>query len=130
MPRVCRNDGKWHTQKTPGNDPSYFEAVDLGPHLHQNSFHCVLNLLRAERTKENDLYFRRHEKELPPCGMDLAIKGEDIQRHDQVPVPRIGLALQAKELCHQRLLFDQNRTDFGWRHEVLSGKTGRAVKPE
>src|SRR2546423_7920464 len=88
------------------NDPSDFEAIEvLHPHFSQDSLQCVLDLFRSTSAKENYLDLCRHEKEVPPCGMDLAIKGEAIQRLDQAPVPRAGLTLQSKELRHQGPVF-------------------------
>src|ERR1700682_338747 len=79
MARVSRNDGIGHTQKTLRNDSGNFKAIKvLVPHLPQNSLQCVLDTLRSHSTKAHHLYFCRHEKEVPSCSMDLAIKGETI----------------------------------------------------
>src|SRR5207302_569692 len=66
MARVRGNGGIRHTQKTLGNDPSYFVADEvLVPHLDQNSFQRILDLLRSESAKEHHLCFCRHEEEVP-----------------------------------------------------------------
>src|SRR5690242_910447 len=88
------------------------------PHLRQNSFQRVLDLLRSESAKERPLYFCRHEKEVPARSMDLAIKGETIGGFDHAPIARAGLTLQPKELGYKRPFFEQNRSDFEcWRHK-------------
>src|SRR6184192_3153871 len=107
MAGVCRTGGIGHTQKALGNDSSYFEAVEvLMPHLRQNSFQRILDLLRSESAKEHHLDFCRHEKEVPARSTDLAIKGETIEGFDYAPIPRPGLTLQPKELGYPRPLFD------------------------
>src|SRR5437868_10861319 len=84
MARVRGNGGIRHIQKTLGNDPSYFEAVEvLVPHLHQNSFQRILDLLRSESAKEHHLCFCRHEEEVPSSSVDLAIKREAIERSEE-----------------------------------------------
>src|ERR1043166_1473762 len=98
------------------------------PHLCQDSFQRVLDFLRSESAKEHHPYFCRHEKEVPACGMDLAIKCETIEGFDHAPIARAGLTLQPEELGYQRPFFDQNRSDFeGWRHK-FSHKHGCVVK--
>ena len=81
-------------------------------HLRENLMQGVLNLGRSRGAKEHHLYFCRHEKEVPPRGMDLAIEGETIESTDYAPFFRTGFTLQSKEFRDPRALFDQNRSDF------------------
>src|SRR5437868_15539371 len=95
MARMSRNDGIGHSQKTLRNDPGNFKTVEgLVPHLAKNPLQSLLYTLRSQSTKEHHLYFCRHEKQVPPRAMDLAIKGQTIERLDQPPAARIALTLR------------------------------------
>src|SRR5438105_15552945 len=118
-----------HIQKTIGDDPSYFDSVEvLVPQLNLNSFQRIVDLLRSESAKEHHLSFCRDEEEVPSSSVDLAIKREAIESFDHAPVPRIRLTLQPKNLGDQRPVLDQNRANLNsWRHKILSKKlAGRA----
>ncbi len=81
--RVCCNDGIGDTQKTFRNNSRDLDAIEvLLLYLPEDLLQCVLDLLRSEGAKEHHLDFSCHEKEVPSCGMDLAIKGEAIQPLD------------------------------------------------
>ena len=113
MARMCGNSGIGHTKKAVGYNAGHFEAVEVvKSHLRENPVQGVLDLGRSRGAKEHHLYFCRHEKEVPPRGMDLAIEGETIESTDYAPFSRAGFTLQFKEFRDPRALFDQNRSDF------------------
>jgi len=85
---VRANRDVWHTKKAVLNHFRDFKAIEvLLSHLQTNPLQCFLDTFCRERTENSCLHFLGHEKEVPPRGMDLAIKGEAIQRLDQAPVP-------------------------------------------
>ena len=58
--------------------------------------------------------------------MDLAIKGQTIERLDQAPGSRIGLTLRLEKLRRHRPFLNQNGTDLnGWWHKSSREANGQ-----
>jgi hypothetical protein len=118
--RMRGNSGIAHSQETFRNDSGHFKAVEaLGSNFSENSPHRVLDPGCPERSKEHHFHLGRHEKEVPPCAMDLAIHGEAVETLDYVPFPGVGLTRETKELRDLRAICNQDRSDLYFRtHEI------------
>ena len=89
-----RNSGVAYSQKSPGNDSSYFKAVEtLRPDLGEDSLQRAPDIGRPSRSQKPHLYFARHETEVPSGSMDLAIESEAIESLDHAPFSGERLAL-------------------------------------
>jgi len=92
-----------------GDDSSYLKAIEvLLIYLCQDLLQSVLNFFGSESAEEHHFDLSCHEKEVPSCAMDPAIKGKAIQHLDEAPVPRTRRSLQPKGLHHQGRLIGQN----------------------
>lgn len=75
-----------YTQKMLGDDARHLQAIEALPlYLRENPRHCILDVPGAKSTKEHRLDFPRHEKEVPPGGMNFAIEGKAVQQLYHTP---------------------------------------------